>query len=74
MATRKSINISGNYTATHILHTLFMYVLYIKKNMKSRTKSYSTLFLKLNDHPIRCFNFGLSRTHPNGCMFEVIFF
>ena len=27
MATRKGINISGNYTAPHILHALFIYVL-----------------------------------------------
>ena len=35
MATRKGINISRNYTAPHILHALFMYVLYIKKNERS---------------------------------------
>ena len=69
MATRKGINISGNYAAPHILHALFIYVLciYLKK-MKDQTKSYFTFFLKLNDHPTRCFNFGLSRIHPNGCM------
>ena len=26
MATRKGINISGNYAAPHILHALFIYV------------------------------------------------
>ena len=30
MATRKDVNISGNYAALHILHALFIYVLYIK--------------------------------------------
>ena len=29
MATRKGINISGNYAALHILHALFVYVLCI---------------------------------------------
>ena len=32
MATRKGINISGNYAAPHILHALFIYVLCILKN------------------------------------------
>ena len=29
MATRKGINIYGNYAAPHILHALVIYVLYI---------------------------------------------
>ena len=29
MATRKGINISGNYAVSHILHALFIYVLCI---------------------------------------------
>ena len=73
MATRKGINISGNYAAPHILHALFIYVpgtLYLKK-LKGRTKSYFTFFLKINDHPTRRFNFVFSRIHPNGCMFEL---
>ena len=73
MATRKGINVSGNYAAPHILNAfVHIYTLYLKK-MKGRTKSYFTFFLKLNDHPTRCFNFGLSRIHPNGCMFEFNF-
>ena len=32
MATRKGINISGDYAAPHILHVLFVYVLCILKN------------------------------------------
>ena len=45
MATRKSMNVSGNYAAPHILHALFIYVLciYLKK-LKGWTKSYSTFF------------------------------
>ena len=35
MATRKSINISGNYAAPNILHPLFICVLCIKKNERS---------------------------------------
>ena len=31
MATRKGINISGNYAAPHILNALFIYVLCIEK-------------------------------------------
>ena len=72
MATRKGIHISGNHAAPHILYALFIYDFYFK-NLKGRTKSYFTFFLKLDDHPTRCFNFGLSRTHPNGCMFELNF-
>ena len=75
MATRRGINIFGNYAAPHISHALFIYqvcTLYFKK-MKGRTKSYFTLFLKSNDHPTRCFIFRLSRIHPNGCMFELNF-
>ena len=74
MATGNGINVSGNYAAPHTLNALFMYLctLYLKK-LKGRTKSYFTFFLKLNDHPTRCFNFGLSRIHPNGCMFEFNF-
>ena len=29
MATRKGINISGNYATPHILHALFVYVLFV---------------------------------------------
>ena len=73
MATRKGIHISGNYAAPHTLNALFIYVLRILKKMKDRTKSYFTFVLKLNDHLPRCFNFGLSRIYPNGCMFELNF-
>ena len=72
MATRKGINVSGNYAAPHMLNALFIYVLCIKK-MKGQTKSYFTFFLKYNDHPTRCFNFGFGRIHPNGCIFKFNF-
>ena len=32
MATRKGINVSGNYAAPHIINALFIYVLRIEKN------------------------------------------
>ena len=32
MATRKSINISGNYVVDHKLYAFFVYVLFIMKN------------------------------------------
>ena len=32
MATRKGINISGNYAAPHILHALFINLLYERSN------------------------------------------
>ena len=35
MATRKGINISGNYAAPHILHALFLHVLCILKTERS---------------------------------------
>ena len=74
MATRKGINISGDYAAPHILHALFIYNMYFVFFFNERwTKSYFTFFLKLNDQPTRCFNFGLSRFYPNGCMFELNF-
>ena len=37
MATRKGINVSGNYAAPHILNALFVYVLIFQK-MKGRPK------------------------------------
>ena len=73
MATRKGINVSGNYAATHNTKCLVRVCTLHFKKMNGRTKSYFTFFLKLNDHPARCFNFGLSRIHPNGCMSEFNF-
>ena len=35
MATRKGINVSGNYAAPHILNTLFIYILCIFLNERS---------------------------------------
>ena len=72
MATRKSINISGTYVVHHKLYQVCLFHIRTKysKKMKGRTESYFILFLKLNDHLTRCFNFGLRRIHPNGCRFE----
>ena len=44
MATRKGINISGNYVAPHILQALFMYVLCIFKNERSDKIVFYILF------------------------------
>ena len=44
MATRKGINISGNYAAPHILHALFVYVLCIKKIERSDKIVFYILF------------------------------
>ena len=47
MATRKGINISGNYAAPHNITCLVhICTLYLKK-MKGRTKSHFTFFLQL---------------------------
>ena len=73
MATRKGINISGHYAISINDICLFIYVLCIKKK-KDRTESYFILLLKLNDNPIRYFNFGLRRIHLNGCQFIFLFF
>ena len=75
MVTRKRINISGNYAAPYVLPgtcLVHICILYLK-TLKGRTKSYFIFFLKLNVHPTRCFNFVLSKIHPNGCMFELNF-
>ena len=72
MSTRKGVNISGNYAAP-IYYMPCSYMYFVFSKMKVRTESYSIFFLKLNDHPTRCFNLGfISRIHPNGCMFEVM--
>ena len=73
MATRKDIKHFRELRRTlYITCLVHICTSYLKK-MKGWTKSYFTLFLKLNDHPTRCFNFGLIRIHPNGCMFELNF-
>ena len=70
MASRKGIHISGHYVISINAMPFHMCTLNSKK-LKGRTESYFILFSKLNDHPIRCFNFGFRRTHPNGCIFEL---
>ena len=44
MATRKGINISGNYAAPHVLHALFRYVLCILKVERSDKIVFYILF------------------------------
>ena len=56
MVTRKGINIFGQYVVSIKAICHFIYV--FKKKMKCRTESCFILFLKLNGHPTRCFNFG----------------
>ena len=73
MVSRKGQNFSGYYVASMNAMPFHIYTLNSEK-LKGRTESYFILFLKLNDHPTRCFNFGLFRIHPNGCTFELIFF
>ena len=67
MAARKGINIFRNYVAPNKLYDFFIYVI----KLKGRAKPYFILFLKLNDHPTRYFNFGLSRINLNDCMFKL---
>ena len=65
MATRRGINISGNYAAPHTLHALFMYVLRIKKTERSNKIVFYILF-KTQRPSDTVFYFGLrSRIHPN---------
>ena len=73
MATRKRINISGNYAVPHILNALFTYVLYIVKKIERSDKIVFYILFKNQRPSDTCFNFGLSRIHPNGCMFELKF-
>ena len=70
MASKKGINISGHYVVPINAMSYHIYTLNSKK-MKCRAESYFILFLKLNDHQTRCFNFGLRRIHPNGCKFKL---
>ena len=70
MASKKSINIFGHYVVS-INATSFHICTLNSKQMKGRTGSCFILFLKFNDHPTRCFNFGLCRIHPNGYKFAL---
>ena len=70
MASRKSANISGHYIVWINVMPFRICTLDSKK-MKGRTESYFILFSKLNDHPTRCFDFGLRGIHRNGCEFEL---
>ena len=70
MASRMSINISEHYVVS-INATPFHICTLNSKKLKGRTESYLPLFLRLNDHQTRRFNFGLRRIHPNDCNFEL---
>ena len=41
------------------------------KKLKGRAESNFMLFLKINDHPTRCFNFGLRGIYPNDWKFDL---
>ena len=72
MASKKVIHISGHYVVS--IHALPFHICTLNSiKLKSRTKPYFILFLKINDHPTRCFNFGLRRVHPTDCKFELNF-
>ena len=63
MANIKGIHISGHHVVAINSICLFIYICntLFSKRLKGRTESYFVLFFKLNDHPKRCFNFGLLR-------------
>ena len=72
MVSRKGINISRHYVIS--VNTMYFHICSLNsKIMKGRAESYFILFLKINDHPTRCFNFGLRRIYPNGCKLDLIF-
>ena len=70
MASRKGIIISGQYVVSINAIPFHTYTSNFKK-LKGRTESYFVLFLTLNDHQTRCFNFELRRIYPNGCKSEL---
>ena len=72
MATRKGIHISGHYVVS--IKAAFSYMYSEFKNLKGRTEMYFIMFIKFNDFPTRCLNFGLRRIHPNGSKFESFYF
>ena len=56
MARRKGILISGHCVVS--INAMAFHVCTLSsKKLKGRTESYFILFLKLNHHPKRCFNF-----------------
>ena len=72
MTSRKGINFSGHYVvSTNATGMSFHVCTSSFKKTKGRTESCFTLLLKLNDHPTRCFDFGLRRIRPNDCKFEL---
>ena len=70
MASRTGIHIFGHYRLS--INTIPFHICSLNsKKRKGRAESYFTLFLKLDDHETRYFNFGLRRIHPNGWKFEL---
>ena len=57
--------------ALHIYAFSYTVCTLYSKKLKGQTKSYFILFLELNDHPTRCFYFGLRQILPNSCKFEM---
>ena len=72
MASRTDIYISGHY-AVSINAMPFHICTFNSKKLRGRIESYFilVLFLKLNDHQTRCFDYGLRRIHPTDCKFEL---
>ena len=66
MVTIKGINKSGHYVVPINAVPFHIFILNSKK-FRGRTKSYFVLFLTLNYHRTRRFNFGLRQIRPNGC-------
>ena len=74
MASRNGIHIFSGHYVVSINVTPFHVCTLNSKKLKGRTESYFTLFLKINNHQIRCFIFGLCRIHLTGYKFELFFF
>ena len=73
MASRKDMEISGHYVVSINAMPFYICTLNYKK-LKGWTEPYFIVFLKLNDHMTRWFNFGLRQIHPNSRKFVCLFF
>ena len=70
MVTIKGIKSSGHYVVP-INAVPFHICILNSKKIRGRTKSYFVLFLTLNFHQTRRFNFGLRRFRLNDCKFKL---
>ena len=70
MVAIKGLKISGHYVLPINAVPFHICILNSKKN-RGRTKSYFVLFLTLNYHQTRRFNFGLRRFRLNDCKFKL---